>query len=334
MIITLRGADFSSNNINDMLNSYFITVQGSNLTDNLVDSVDKETNSGVSGTITINDGYVFDDSRTLVVKMGTQTLSGVANIAEDGKSITINISQKITGNVTITVPTKSVGGGEPVIPTNYTFTINPDPTSATVTLSATGYSTVSGTGSKSITVANGTTVNWSVSASGYTTRTGTWTINGGNKTENIALAASGGGTVINYFNIDSDEIIWGEAPAAGSTEPVTTANRGTSHYIAVSPGDKVYGGYYSPSTEKANYYKNSPVYLYDSNKTYKTTIASWTDADGKTDTIPRWITIPDGVAYMRCMLRDDPAPDNYKRDYQMITINQVLPDEFVPYNAG
>lgn len=111
MIITLRGANFSSNNINDMLNSYFITVQGSNLTHNLVGSVDKETNSGVSGTITINDGYVYDESRTLVVKMGTQTLSGVANIAEDGKSITINISQKITANVVITVPTKSVSGG-------------------------------------------------------------------------------------------------------------------------------------------------------------------------------------------------------------------------------
>ena len=140
--------------------------------------------------------------------------------------------------------------------------------------------------------------------------------------------------IINYFNIDSDEIIWGKAPAAGSTEPVTTENRGTSHYIAVSPGDKVYGGYYSPSTGKATYYKNSPVYLYDSNKTYKAAIGSWTDADGKTDNTPRWITIPDGVAYMRCMLRNDPAPDNYKRDYQMITINQVLPDEFVPYNAN
>jgi hypothetical protein len=96
----------------------------------------------------------------------------------------------------------------------------------------------------------------------------------------------------------------------------------------------VYGGYYSTSTEKAAYYKNSPVYLYDSNKTYKAAIGSWTDADGKTDSTPRWITIPDGVAYMRCMLRNDAAPDNYKRDYQMITINQELPDEFVPYNAG
>lgn len=80
----------------------------------------------------------------------------------------------------------------PATPTNYTFTINPTPTSATVTLSATGYSTVSGTGSKGITVANGTTVNWSVSASGYTEQTGSWTISGGNKTENIALTATGG----------------------------------------------------------------------------------------------------------------------------------------------
>ena len=83
---------------------------------------------------------------------------------------------------------------EPVTPTNYTFTINPDPTSANVTLSATGYSDVSGTGSQSITVANGTEVNWSVEADGYTTQEGTWTANGSNETENVVLVASGGET--------------------------------------------------------------------------------------------------------------------------------------------
>jgi hypothetical protein len=96
-----------------------------------------------------------------------------------------------------------------VTPTNYTFTITPNPTSATVTLSATGYSTVSGTGSKSITVANGTTVNWRVEASGYTTRTGNWTISGGNKTENITLDKESSGeepeTPTNYtFTIEPD----------------------------------------------------------------------------------------------------------------------------------
>lgn len=77
----------------------------------------------------------------------------------------------------------------------YTFSINPTPANATVILSAFGYSTVSGTGSKSITVANGTEVSWSVSADGYTTRTGEWIISGANKTENIVLTASGGGEI-------------------------------------------------------------------------------------------------------------------------------------------
>ena len=97
---------------------------------------------------------------------------------------------KIDINSGVITPNPDTGGGGSTTPTNYTFTLNPTPTSATVTLSATGYSTVSGTGSRSITVANGTTVNWSVSASGYTTRTGNWTISGGDKTENIALNSS------------------------------------------------------------------------------------------------------------------------------------------------
>lgn len=94
-------------------------------------------------------------------------------------------------NVSVSGATAISSGGSGG--TNYTFTINPNPTSATVTLSATGYSTVSGTGSKSITVANGTKVNWSVSASGYTTRTGSWTANGSNETLPVVLTASGGG---------------------------------------------------------------------------------------------------------------------------------------------
>jgi hypothetical protein len=74
-------------------------------------------------------------------------------------------------------------------------------------LSATGYSTVSGTGSKSITVANGTKVDWSVSASGHTTKTGTWTANGSNKTENITLTASDG-TNIAYYAVNKN--LWSD----------------------------------------------------------------------------------------------------------------------------
>lgn len=52
-----------------------------------------------------------------------------------------------------------------------TITVTPIPSNATVTLSATGYSTVSGTGTRSIIVAPNVTVNFSVSYSG-TTKTG------------------------------------------------------------------------------------------------------------------------------------------------------------------
>jgi hypothetical protein len=119
----------------------------------------------------------------------------------------------------IKVPTLNTNIGEedgPVIPTNYTFTITPDPTSATVTLSATGYSTVSGTGSQSITVANGTEVNWSVSADGYISRTGNWTINWGNKTESIALTASDG-TNIAYYVVNKN--IWSDGEITDQSGP-------------------------------------------------------------------------------------------------------------------
>lgn len=92
----------------------------------------------------------------------------------NGATFSNNIGTVNIETGTVTPP--SGGGSEPetpVNPTNYTFTINPTPTSATVTLSASGYTTVSGTGSKSITVANGTQVAYTVSKTGYITKTGT-----------------------------------------------------------------------------------------------------------------------------------------------------------------
>lgn len=190
MIIVLKNADFSASNIGT-LSSWRITRSlGSGATYEGVTSVDK--GAAFTATVTLAEGYEIGTAGVTVI-MGGTVLGGAHSIS--GNVITITIA-KVTGNVLIKVPTVNISGGdepeEPVTPTNYTFTINPDPTSATVTLSATGYSTVSGTGSESITVANGTKVNWRVEASGYTTRTGSWTINGCNKTENITLTASGG----------------------------------------------------------------------------------------------------------------------------------------------
>lgn len=165
-------------------------------------SVSKTANSATL-TLTLNSKYTCTSTPTVTIASGgaavlngTPTWSGgvltikikpsnsKATFGEGGTSISITVNGAV-----INTPSEP---DTPVTPTNYTFTINPTPTSATVVLSASGYSTVSGTGSKSITVANGTKVNWSVSASGYTTRTGNWTISGGNKTESIALTATGG----------------------------------------------------------------------------------------------------------------------------------------------
>jgi len=63
----------------------------------------------------------------------------------------------------------SGGTGGGTVDPNATLTINPSPSDATVVLTATGY-TQSG---KSITVAKGTQVTYTVSKTGYTTKTGT-----------------------------------------------------------------------------------------------------------------------------------------------------------------
>lgn len=70
----------------------------------------------------------------------------------------------------------------------YTFTISPTPSSASVSLTASGYSQ----SGKSITVPSGTKVSWSVSKSGYTSQSGTQTVTS-NYTKYVTLSASSGG---------------------------------------------------------------------------------------------------------------------------------------------
>lgn len=61
----------------------------------------------------------------------------------------------------------------------YTFTINPTPSNATVK--------INNQTTKSVTVAEGTSISWSVSASGYKTQSGTLILTA-NTTKNITLA--------------------------------------------------------------------------------------------------------------------------------------------------
>jgi hypothetical protein len=138
------------------------------------------------------------------VTMGATTQTGVGSsggitISNSGSQYTIAINT-VTANVSVNVTTKNVATGLPdsggsggIVPTTYTFTVNPTPSTATVTLSASGYTTVSGTGSKSINVAAGTAVSWTVSASGYTSQNGTQIVTSSSN-KSVTLAASGGGS--------------------------------------------------------------------------------------------------------------------------------------------
>lgn len=200
MWFKLAGATFSTHlgPMSKLSNSISIKYNASGFS-YTTGSVSKD-DASANLVLTLNNNWTYEHSDSNVTVTGATKgsisySSGTLTIPiAPSSGSTFGASEVSSINVTVTgaVSSGGPGGDEPEAPTNYTFTINPTPTSATVTLSATGYSTVSGTGSKSITVANGTKVNWSVSASGYTTRTGNWTINGGNKTESITLTASSG----------------------------------------------------------------------------------------------------------------------------------------------
>ena len=104
MIITLKGANFSGNYIGT-LTTYIISVSGAGLTHSIPSTIEREGATLTNQIITINDGYELNGD--VVVTMGGTTLSGVATV--DGNTITINIGS-VTGNVSISVPTKSTSG--------------------------------------------------------------------------------------------------------------------------------------------------------------------------------------------------------------------------------
>lgn len=237
--------------------------------------------NGLNGAFAINKSSVSKDDTSAELKLtlnsgwtctsASATVTGASETSDSYSNGVLTISIKPSSGTTfkdsgtteivINVThdaTGSSSGGSGGATTNYTFTINPTPTSATVTLTATGYSTVSGTGSKSITVANGTKVNWTVSASGYTTRTGNWTISGGNKTENVVLVTSA--TPVNLWKYSSSDM-----------DPIMTNARyrltsGLPYKEEGDAYDKTYG-----TTEKIYVNGNSGTYTLDleSGKTYR-----------------------------------------------------------------
>jgi len=103
MIITLKGANFSGNYIGT-LDTYSIRFVGSGVT-NSNTSVDRESNTGYTTTITLGTGYELNGSIT--VTMGGTDITSTAV-----SGLTITIPTKVTGNVVITVPTKTTATGE------------------------------------------------------------------------------------------------------------------------------------------------------------------------------------------------------------------------------
>lgn len=189
MIITLKGADFSANNIGTLTTWNIFTSIGSGATYDGVNTVDR--GAAFSATVTLTENYEVGPAGVTVTMGGIDVTSTA--VTTSGSTITISIAS-VTGTVYISVPTKNTATGEeeePETPVNYTFTINPTPANATVTLTASGY-TQNG---NSITVPNGTTVSWSVSADGYTEQNGTWTANGSNETLPVTLNEESGGDV-------------------------------------------------------------------------------------------------------------------------------------------
>ena len=81
-----------------------------------------------------------------------------------------------TFEATQTQPTQYYEQTKTILPI-CTYTIVPNPSDATVTLAASGYNTVSGVGTQSITIAKGTTVAWIVQKQGYGTLSDTKVVN-------------------------------------------------------------------------------------------------------------------------------------------------------------
>lgn len=106
MIITIKGADFSSANIGT-LSTYIISKSiGSGASFDIPNFVDK--NSSVNWVITLNEGYTFG---TYSVTMGSEVItpSVVDNV------MTISIAN-VTGNVRIVVSTVNENTGEEELP--------------------------------------------------------------------------------------------------------------------------------------------------------------------------------------------------------------------------
>ena len=163
-------------------------------------------------TVTIN-GEVRN---SITADYGTSITWEVSKEGYTTQSNTETLTGDTTRNITLTV-------------VQYTFTIVSTPADATVM--------INGVQQSSVTVSDGTTLNWEVSKTGYTTQTGSYTINGADHTENVTLASTQ--AVITFDKGDSDVklVVNGEYLGTSSPTHTVTVDSGTQvHWEAYRSG--------------------------------------------------------------------------------------------------
>lgn len=116
MIITLKGANFSTNNINDLLSNYSISYNGNGIS-GTPSLRAKDAEGDLTCTINIADGYIYE---SLSVSIGGVTMTKETDYLVSGTGpVTVIIDgTKINGNIAINVVTEGgsvVEPDEPVI---------------------------------------------------------------------------------------------------------------------------------------------------------------------------------------------------------------------------
>lgn len=122
MIIKLKGANFSSNNINSLLNSWLISIKNGNCVTAADNISSVEKGESYNNTFTIKENF---EVTGVVVTMGGEVLPNVTS--NNGNQITINISS-VTGAVSIAFTYNYNGGTvepeDPDTPTTTTWYID------------------------------------------------------------------------------------------------------------------------------------------------------------------------------------------------------------------
>ena len=206
MIITLKGCTATA--FIGGLNFFKVsrgTVSGASVTI-ATSTINKDEATSTSAreiaTVALNSNY---ENLVVTVTMGGTTVN---NWYKNGK-VTIPANTTVTGDIKISASATAINTGgdvvepepeEPGTTTNYTFTINPTQSTATVTLSASGYSQ----SGNSITVPENTSVAWKVSASGYTEQSGTHKVTK-DENMNIALSAIQQGDIVDLSTISYEK---------------------------------------------------------------------------------------------------------------------------------